>query len=92
MAPTMAVLVHTWRILMTHCDSLAAVGMDLSFEVHRLLAPSLKIAIETNFANIIESVRLRVSVTACFRSNVWNFFGGLFVNDVLMSKISYVGF
>uniref|UniRef100_A0A915PWW9 Exocyst complex component 8 n=1 Tax=Setaria digitata TaxID=48799 RepID=A0A915PWW9_9BILA len=60
-APTMAVLAHTWRILMTHCDSLVAVGVDLSFEVHRLLAPSLKIAVETNFANIIESVRLRVA-------------------------------
>lgn len=58
----MAVLAHTWRILMTHCDSLIAVGVDLSFEVHRLLAPSLKIAIETNFTNIIESIRLRVSV------------------------------
>ncbi|VBB27067.1 unnamed protein product [Acanthocheilonema viteae] len=60
-APTMAVVAHTWRILMTHCDSLIAVGVDLSFEVHRLLAPSLKIAIETNFTNIIESIRLRIS-------------------------------
>ncbi|KAM3721321.1 Exocyst complex component [Dirofilaria immitis] len=60
-APTMAVLAHTWRILMTHCDNLIAVGVDLSFEVHRLLAPSLKIAIETNFTNIIESIRLRIS-------------------------------
>ncbi|KAK6106541.1 Vps51/Vps67 family protein [Brugia pahangi] len=60
-APTMAVLAHTWRILMMHCDNLITVGVDLSFEVHRLLAPSLKIAIETNFSNIIESVRLRVS-------------------------------
>uniref|UniRef100_A0A0R3RQK9 Exocyst complex component 8 n=1 Tax=Elaeophora elaphi TaxID=1147741 RepID=A0A0R3RQK9_9BILA len=60
-APTMAVVAHTWRILMTHCHSLTAVGVDLSFEVHRLLAPSLKIAIETNFTNIIESIRLRVS-------------------------------
>ncbi|EJD74379.1 hypothetical protein LOAG_18298 [Loa loa] len=60
-APTMAVLAHTWRILMVHCDNLIAVGVDLSFEVHRLLAPSLKIAVETNFTNIIESIRLRVS-------------------------------
>ncbi|VDP13253.1 unnamed protein product [Onchocerca flexuosa] len=60
-APTMAVLAHTWRILMTHCESLIAIGVDLSFEVHRLLAPSLKTAIETNFTNIIESIRLRVS-------------------------------
>lgn len=58
----MAVLAHTWRILMTYCDSLIAVGVDFSFEVHRLLAPSLKIAIEINFTNIIESVHLRVSV------------------------------
>ncbi|VDK65148.1 unnamed protein product [Onchocerca ochengi] len=60
-APTMAVLAHTWRILMTHCENLIAIGVDLSFEVHRLLAPSLKTAIETNFTNIIESIRLRVS-------------------------------
>ncbi|VDN01465.1 unnamed protein product [Thelazia callipaeda] len=60
-APTIAVLAHTWRILMTHCNSLTAVGVDLTFEVHRLLAPSLKIAIKTNFTNIIESIRLRIS-------------------------------
>ncbi|CAG9540323.1 unnamed protein product [Cercopithifilaria johnstoni] len=60
-APTLAVVAHTWRILMAHCDSLIALGIDLSFEVHRLLAPSLKIAIETNFTNIIESIRLRIS-------------------------------
>uniref|UniRef100_A0A915BQF9 Exocyst complex component 8 n=2 Tax=Parascaris univalens TaxID=6257 RepID=A0A915BQF9_PARUN len=60
-APTMAVLAHTWRILMAHCESLVAIGVDLTFEVHRLLAPSLKTALETNFANIIESIRLRIS-------------------------------
>lgn len=60
----MAVVAHTWRILMTHCNSLISVGVDLSFEVHRLLAPSLKTAIETNFTNVIESVRLRVSVSS----------------------------
>lgn len=58
----MAVVAHTWRILMAHCDSLIVVGVDLSFEVHRLLAPSLKTALETNFTNIIESIRLRISV------------------------------
>ncbi|VDK45121.1 unnamed protein product [Anisakis simplex] len=60
-APTMAVLAHTWRILMAHCESLIAIGADLTFEVHRLLAPSLKTALETNFANILESIRLRIS-------------------------------
>ncbi|MFH4980791.1 hypothetical protein AB6A40_007500 [Gnathostoma spinigerum] len=60
-APTMAVLAHTWRILMSHCESLIAIGADLTFEVHGLLAASLKSALETNFANIVESVRLRIS-------------------------------
>ncbi|VDN59892.1 unnamed protein product [Dracunculus medinensis] len=60
-APTIAVLAHTWRILMSHCKSLCAIGIDLSFEVHHLLVPSLMSAIETNFDNIIESIRLRIS-------------------------------
>ncbi|KAI6222041.1 Exocyst complex component 8 [Aphelenchoides besseyi] len=59
-APTMAVLARTWSILLVECDRLADAGIDLSFEVHRLLAPSLRTALETNFANIIESIRLRI--------------------------------
>lgn len=58
----MAVLAHTWRILMLHCESLCLIGADLTFEVHRLLAPSLKAALKSNFDNIIESIRLRISV------------------------------
>lgn len=65
-APTIAVLAHTWRILMSHCKSLCAIGIDLSFEVHHLLVPSLMSAIETNFDNIIESIRLRISVLFIF--------------------------
>jgi len=60
-APTMAVLAHTWRILMDQCRRLAEAGLDLTFEVHRLLAPSLQSALESNFANIFESVKLRIS-------------------------------
>ncbi|KAH7728570.1 Protein EXOC-8 a [Aphelenchoides avenae] len=60
-APTMAVLAHAWRILVGQCDRLVPAGIDLSFEVHRLLAPSLTTALETNFANIIDSVRLRIT-------------------------------
>lgn len=61
-APTMAVLARTWRILLTQCDKLTMLGLDLSFEVHRLLSPALKTALSTNFANIVESMRLRISV------------------------------
>uniref|UniRef100_A0A914HD47 Exocyst component Exo84 C-terminal domain-containing protein n=1 Tax=Globodera rostochiensis TaxID=31243 RepID=A0A914HD47_GLORO len=60
-APTMAVLTHAWRILMSKCAQLVPIGLDLSFEVNRLAAPSLKSALETNFANILDSIRLRNS-------------------------------
>uniref|UniRef100_A0A914XW95 Exocyst component Exo84 C-terminal domain-containing protein n=1 Tax=Panagrolaimus superbus TaxID=310955 RepID=A0A914XW95_9BILA len=60
-APTIAVLAHTWRILDQQCQKLSEAGLDLSFEVHRLLAPSLQTALETNFSNIFESVCLRIS-------------------------------
>ncbi|TKR95549.1 hypothetical protein L596_009701 [Steinernema carpocapsae] len=59
-APATSVLAHTWRILMTECSQLQAAGLDLNFEVHRLLAPALKTALNANFNNIIESVRLRI--------------------------------
>uniref|UniRef100_A0A0N5AU38 Exocyst complex component 8 n=1 Tax=Syphacia muris TaxID=451379 RepID=A0A0N5AU38_9BILA len=60
-APTMAVLAHTWRILMTQFERLRLAGADLTFQVHRLLAPSLRTALKSNFDNIIESVKLRIS-------------------------------
>uniref|UniRef100_A0A7E4USQ0 Exo84_C domain-containing protein n=1 Tax=Panagrellus redivivus TaxID=6233 RepID=A0A7E4USQ0_PANRE len=60
-AHTMAVLAHTWRILMDQCSRLADAGLDLSFEVHRLLAPSLQTAIESNFSNVFEAIKLRIS-------------------------------
>ncbi|KAK0422869.1 hypothetical protein QR680_007836 [Steinernema hermaphroditum] len=59
-APTTSVLAHTWRILMSECSQLQAAGLDLNFEVHRRLAPALKTALNANFNNIIESVRLRI--------------------------------
>lgn len=65
-APTMAVLARTWGILLTQCDKLADLGIDLIFEVHRLLSPALKTALTTNFNNIIESIRLRISVSFLF--------------------------
>lgn len=61
-ASTMTILSHTWRILMSNCEELIPIGIDLSFEVHRLLAPALTTAMETNFENIIDSVRIRISV------------------------------
>lgn len=61
-APTMAVLTNTWRILMGKCAQLIPIGLDLSFEVNRLAAPPLKSALKTNFDNILESIKLRNSV------------------------------
>ncbi|CAD5208560.1 unnamed protein product [Bursaphelenchus xylophilus] len=59
-APTMAVLTNAWRILAGELEVLRYEGLDLSFEVNRLLAPSLRTALEGNFTNIIESTRLRI--------------------------------
>ncbi|KAI6234482.1 Exocyst complex component 8 [Aphelenchoides fujianensis] len=59
-APTIAVLARTWSILLNECERLTEAGIDLSFEVHRLLAPSLRTALETNFTNILETIRLRI--------------------------------
>ncbi|CAD5206066.1 unnamed protein product [Bursaphelenchus okinawaensis] len=59
-APTMAVLTNAWRILAGELEILRYEGLDLSFEVNRLLAPSLRTALESNFTNIIESTRLRI--------------------------------
>ncbi|CEF64498.1 Exocyst complex component 8 [Strongyloides ratti] len=60
-APTMAVCAHTWRILINQCDKLVNIGLDLSFEINRLLIPSLKEALTSNFGNILESIKLRIS-------------------------------
>lgn len=58
----MAVLARTWNILLGECDRLTMAGIDLTFEVHRLLSTSLRTALETNFTNILESIRLRTQV------------------------------
>lgn len=58
----MAVLSRTWNILLGECDRLTEAGLDLTFEVHRLLSSSLRTALETNFTNILESIRLRTQV------------------------------
>lgn len=61
-ASSMSVLSRTWNILLGECDRLTMSGIDLTFEVHRLLATSLQTALETNFTNILESIRLRTQV------------------------------
>lgn len=58
----MAVLSRTWNILVSECDRLTMSGIDLTFEINRLLASSLRTALETNFSNILESIRLRAQV------------------------------
>lgn len=58
----MTVLAHTWRILMNNCDLLSPIGMDFSFEVNRLLIPSLTNAMQSNFTNVIDSICLRITV------------------------------
>uniref|UniRef100_A0A7I4XWD8 Exo84_C domain-containing protein n=1 Tax=Haemonchus contortus TaxID=6289 RepID=A0A7I4XWD8_HAECO len=60
-APAMTVLAFTWGILMKTMDELTSMGVQLTFEVHRLLAPALEAAIETNFNNIMHGVKLRMA-------------------------------
>ncbi|VDM55059.1 unnamed protein product [Angiostrongylus costaricensis] len=60
-APAMTVLAFTWGILMETMDELTAMGIQLTFEVHRLLAPALESAIETNFNNIMQGIKLRIT-------------------------------
>ncbi|CAJ0594021.1 unnamed protein product [Cylicocyclus nassatus] len=60
-APAMTVLAFTWGILMKTMDELTAMGVQLTFEVHRLLAPALEAAIETNFSNIMQGIKLRMT-------------------------------
>ncbi|KAI6174863.1 Exocyst complex component 8 [Aphelenchoides bicaudatus] len=58
-ATSMAVLSRTWDILLNECYRLTEAGIDLTFEIHRLLEPALRVALEGNFSNILESIRLR---------------------------------
>ncbi|KHJ91399.1 hypothetical protein OESDEN_08737 [Oesophagostomum dentatum] len=60
-APAMTVLAFTWGILMKTMDELTSMGVQLTFEVHRLLGPALEAAIETNFSNIMQGVKLRMT-------------------------------
>ncbi|WKX92216.1 hypothetical protein Q1695_010332 [Nippostrongylus brasiliensis] len=60
-APAMTVLAFTWGILMKTMDELTTMGVQLTFEVHRLLGPALEAAIETNFSNIMHGVKLRMA-------------------------------
>uniref|UniRef100_A0A0K0DDU7 Exocyst complex component 8 n=1 Tax=Angiostrongylus cantonensis TaxID=6313 RepID=A0A0K0DDU7_ANGCA len=60
-APAMTVLAFAWGILMETMDELTAMGIQLTFEVHRLLAPALESAIETNFNNIMQGIKLRIT-------------------------------
>ncbi|VDL65092.1 unnamed protein product [Nippostrongylus brasiliensis] len=57
----MTVLAFTWGILMKTMDELTTMGVQLTFEVHRLLGPALEAAIETNFSNIMHGVKLRMA-------------------------------
>lgn len=60
-APAMTVLAFTWGILMKTMEELTTMGIQLTFEVHRLLGPALESAIETNFGNIMHGVKLRMA-------------------------------
>ncbi|CAJ0574399.1 unnamed protein product, partial [Mesorhabditis spiculigera] len=60
-APTTAVLAYTWRILMQNCSELTSMGLQLNFEVNRLLGPALNVALETNFQNVVQGLRTRMA-------------------------------
>ncbi|CAI4226648.1 unnamed protein product [Auanema sp. JU1783] len=60
-APTIAVLSHTWRILMNTMEDIASKGVELTFEVYRLLGPAMEQALESNFLNTIQGIRSRMN-------------------------------
>ncbi len=60
--PSMAVLAHTYRIVNEHCKQLPAAGIDLSFQLNRLLSPAVFVAMDANFKNTIDALRMRFSV------------------------------
>ncbi|CAI5438429.1 unnamed protein product [Caenorhabditis angaria] len=60
-APAIAVLAYTWKYVMTTMDELTAIGVHLNFEVNRLLGIPLEKSLQSNFENIIEAVKMRIS-------------------------------
>ncbi|GMR56445.1 hypothetical protein PMAYCL1PPCAC_26640 [Pristionchus mayeri] len=58
--PTMKILSRTWTILSKVCDDMTAFGAQVTFEMHRLLSPSVTEALKDNFERLIHTFRLRM--------------------------------
>ncbi|CAB3410671.1 unnamed protein product [Caenorhabditis bovis] len=60
-APAIAVLAYAWKYVMHTMNDLTAIGVHLNFEVNRLLGQPLENALQTNFENIIDAVKMRIT-------------------------------
>ncbi|CAL2027513.1 unnamed protein product [Caenorhabditis brenneri] len=60
-APAIAVIAYTWKNVMHTMEDLTAIGVHLNFEVNRLLGTPLEKALQGNFENICDAVKMRIS-------------------------------
>ncbi|CAI2292697.1 unnamed protein product [Caenorhabditis sp. 36 PRJEB53466] len=60
-APAIAVIAYTWKHVMHTMDDLTAIGVHLNFEVNRLLSTPLEKALQGNFENICDAIKMRIS-------------------------------
>ncbi|EFO83779.1 CRE-EXOC-8 protein [Caenorhabditis remanei] len=60
-APAIAVIAYTWKNVMHTMEDLTAIGVHLNFEVNRLLSTPLERALQGNFENICDAVKMRIS-------------------------------
>uniref|UniRef100_A0A8R1I7S7 Exo84_C domain-containing protein n=1 Tax=Caenorhabditis japonica TaxID=281687 RepID=A0A8R1I7S7_CAEJA len=60
-APAIAVISYTWKNVMHTMEELTAIGVHLNFEVNRLLSGPFEKALQGNFENICDAVKMRIS-------------------------------
>ncbi|CAO4363640.1 unnamed protein product [Caenorhabditis nigoni] len=60
-APAIAVIAYTWKNVMHTMEDLTVIGVHLNFEVNRLLSAPLEKALQGNFENICDAVKMRIS-------------------------------
>jgi len=59
--PSLAVIGQAVRMIMVHCEQLAELGFDFTFEVEKLLTSNVEHVVKENGQNVMEATRMRVS-------------------------------
>uniref|UniRef100_A0A914V189 Exocyst component Exo84 C-terminal domain-containing protein n=1 Tax=Plectus sambesii TaxID=2011161 RepID=A0A914V189_9BILA len=59
--PSLSVLGQCVSSIFDHCAELAELGLDLTFEVDKLMTPAVKKAIDVNCRNFIDATRARIT-------------------------------